>query len=216
MKIVFLIFTIISLTACSNKFTETNSFGGGSNFGNASKKSEIVLPMAAESNEEMVNLDVKKSNLQAFIEPTLGKPVQNIPLKYKSSLIPHNKTTKTTKKTTKLSQKIKSKNLDLWVNNEYPIYSNVSIVLGYLFWIVALAVLFQKGFLEAFRILWYGGHGIITEFFLWAFLGFTQILFANWMKNMVQKSKQGKGLIALLQFIITLTIGTTAILLAIF
>lgn len=71
MRNLFFIFTIIGLSACSNKFTEINSFGGGSNFGDASKKPTMVQPLSTESTEETVITDIEKNNPQASLESSL-------------------------------------------------------------------------------------------------------------------------------------------------
>lgn len=205
---------VLLLASCSQKINEIGGFGGGlKNYSSLPQKRESTQSKTENLNktEFFVNepIQFEENTLQI---KTISKTFKNqVPVIHPK--IPKGKTIKNQE--TKINLK-KAKNLDFWVRRDSPFYTNVSIIFGYIFGLIALGILLQFGLIEAIRILIYGRHGLIVEILLWAFLGFLQILFGNWMKRLVINRSFGKGLVFLFQLILTLIIGTIAILLGMF
>jgi hypothetical protein len=217
MKNFYIIILILFMASCSQKINEIGGFGGG-------LKSNSSLPQKRESTQSktenlnktefFVNEPMQFEENTLEIKTTLKSFKNQVPVNH--SKIPKATSPKTIKKNdTKINQN-KAKNLDLWIHRNFPLYTNVSIILGYIFGLVALGILLQYGLTNAIHILRYGGHGLIVEILLWAFLGFLQILFGNWMKRLVIKRSFGKGFVVFFQFILTFFIGLIAILLGMY
>lgn len=216
MRVLFLLITIVGLSACSSKFTEINSFGGGTTYSATSKKQGNVQAKTEERTEEKLKLDIETVNNPTSIEPTEIKPSLSNNPRHKSSKIPHNKTTKNAKKTTNFLHKIESKNLDFWVKKENPMYTNVSIVLGLICLAIVIGIILEIGLGKLIQKLTDPLSDKSTEILLWLILGFVQLGFGSWMKKVVNDEAHGKGFVVALHFIITLILSSIAILLGMF